>query len=67
MVYPGPNGPVDSLRWEVMVESLQDYRLLQTLNVPRDDTLFTEIRSFADFPKANVWRQETRARLLARA
>ena len=67
VVYPGPDGPVDSLRWEVMAESLQDYRLLQTLNVSRDDALFSEIRSFADFPKASAWRQETRAQLLARA
>jgi len=29
VVYPGPNGPIDSMRWEIFGESLQDYRLLQ--------------------------------------
>jgi len=63
-VYPGPNGPVDSMRWEVFGESLQDYRLLQTLGVERDSRLLAPIRSFEDFPKTARWRAETRARIL---
>jgi hypothetical protein len=63
-VYPGPRGPVDSIRWEVFGESLQDYALLQTLGVARDDPRLEPIRSFADFPKAERWRLDTRARLL---
>ena len=66
-VYPGPEGPVDSLRWEVFAESLQDYALLQTLGVPRDDELLSPIESFADFPKTASWRQGLRAKLFARA
>ena len=51
-VYPGPNGkPVDSIRWEVFGESLQDYQLLQTLGVSRDDEIFAPIKDFNDFPK----------------
>jgi len=49
MVYPGPDGPVDSLRWEVFGESLQDYRLLQTLGIARDHAIFEPLR-FSDCP-----------------
>ena len=66
LVYPGPAGPVDSVRWEVIAEALQDYALLQTLGVDRDDELLQPIKSFADFPKTEAWRLETRARLFAR-
>jgi hypothetical protein len=31
IVYPGPEGPLDSLRWEQMREGLQDYELLWLL------------------------------------
>lgn len=31
IVYPGPDGPMDSLRWEQMREGLQDYELLWLL------------------------------------
>ena len=65
MVYPGPKGPVDSIRWEVFGESLQDYALLQTLGVDRDHELFAPIKSFEDFPKTEAWRREARAKLFA--
>ena len=67
VVYPGENGPVDSMRWEVFGESLQDYQLLQTLGVDRDAPFMTKLRSMADFPKDPAWRLRTRARLLRRA
>jgi hypothetical protein len=67
VVYPGPDGPVDSLRWEVYAESLQDYQLLQTLGVDRDDPLLHPVRSFRDFPKTVAWRQRVRQDLLNRA
>ena len=66
VVYPGPDGPLDSIRWEVFGESLQDYALLQTLNVDRNDKRLAPLRSFADFPKTEAWRRQTRAKLLAR-
>ncbi len=66
LVYPGPDGPLDSIRWEVFAESLQDYQLLQTLGVSREDPLFAPIRSFEDFPKTNPWRQTQRRLLLQR-
>ena len=64
-VYPGKEGPVDSIRWEVFGESLQDYALLQTLGVERDHPLLASIRGFSDFPKTEKWRRETRASLFA--
>ena len=64
-VYPGPNGkPVDSIRWEVFGESLQDYQLLQTLGVSRDDEIFAPIKDFNDFPKDAKWRLKIRKQLL---
>ncbi len=64
VVYPGPEGPIDSLRWEIFAEALQDYRLLQTVNLERDDKLLQALRSFADFPKTASWRRNIRRRLL---
>jgi hypothetical protein len=66
-VYPGENGPVDSIRWEVFGESLQDYRLLQTLGISREHALLSALHSFADFPKTAAWRQAARAELFALA
>jgi len=67
VVYPGPDGPIDSMRWEVLAESLQDYRLLQTLKIDRHDPLLRSLRDFADFPKTEAWRRRTRAQLFAQA
>lgn len=67
MVYPGPAGPVDSLRWEVFAEGLRDYQLLQTLDVSREDPLLAALQSFADFPKTAVWREAARRQLLTSA
>ena len=66
VVYPGSNGPVDSLRWEIIGESLQDYALLQTVGLDRDDPLLGEIKSFVDFPKTEAWRRRARRALLTR-
>ena len=67
LVYPGKTGPIDSIRWEVFGESLQDYALLQTAGVDRSDGLFAPIRSFEDFPKTERWRMKARANLLKMA
>ncbi|MFN8482642.1 MAG: DUF4091 domain-containing protein [Anaerolineae bacterium] len=63
-VYPGPSGPVDSLRWEVFAESLQDYALLQGAGVAPDDALLADIASYAEFPRDLAWIQERRSMLL---
>ena len=63
-VYPGPNGPIDSIRWEIFAESLQDYQLLQTLGVGRNDPQLAPLKSFKDFPKYERWRSRLKRQLL---
>ncbi|MCU0961471.1 MAG: DUF4091 domain-containing protein [Pirellulaceae bacterium] len=58
MIYPGPDGPWDSIRWEVFAESLQDYAILQTAGIPPDDPRLAEIKTYADFPKSEAWLQQ---------
>lgn len=65
LVYPGENGPIDSMRWEVFAESLNDFRLLQTLGIGGDAPLLKSIRSFEDFPKKAEWRIALRRKLLS--
>jgi hypothetical protein len=66
MVYPGENGPIDSLRWEVFAESLQDYALLQTAGLDPDDPSLADIESYADFPREEAWILDRRRRLWER-
>jgi hypothetical protein len=65
VVYPGPDGPLDSIRWEVFAESLEDYALLQTAGVQPDDPMLGDIRSYADFPKTEAWIAAAMDRVLA--
>ncbi|MHB0856528.1 MAG: DUF4091 domain-containing protein [Anaerolineae bacterium] len=67
VVYPGAEGPVDSMRWEVFALALQDYALLQTLGVDPQSELLSSLQSFTDFPKTESWRDETRQALLGGA
>lgn len=67
VVYPGDNGPIDSIRWEVFAESLQDYALLQTLEIDPDDALLAELNTYENFPKSEAWINETTAKLFANA
>jgi hypothetical protein len=64
MIYPGPDGPIDSIRWEVFAESLQDFAILQTAGIPRDDPLLAPLRSYADFPKDEAWLRQALGRVL---
>jgi hypothetical protein len=66
MVYPGAEGPLDSIRWEIFSESLEDYRLLQTLGVP-PSSLAGEFRDYDRFPKNVAWVRQRRRRLLESA
>lgn len=63
LVYPGENGPVDSIRWEVFAEAMQDYALLQTLGLDRDDKLLSKLVSFHEFPKDAAWRIAAKKKL----
>ena len=58
-VYPGADGkPIDSIRWEVFAESLQDYAILQTAGIKPTDPMLADIKSYADFPKNEKWINE---------
>ena len=63
VVYPGEDGPIDSIRWEVFAEAMQDYDLMQTLGIARDADFMREVKSFEEFPKTVEWRRRIRARL----
>lgn len=67
VVYPGKDGPLDSIRWEVFAESLQDYALLQTVGVSRDSAALASLRSFEDFPRTEQWLRRLRRRFLCSA
>ncbi len=54
-VYPGEKGPIDSIRWEVFAESLQDYAILQTAGIKPDDAMLADIKTYAKFPKSEKW------------
>jgi hypothetical protein len=64
VIYPGPDGPLDSIRWEVFAESLQDYALLQTVGIDPDSPLLQALKSYADFPKTENWIEQTRRNIL---
>ena len=66
VVYPGPDGPIDSLRWEVFAASLQDYALLQAAALDPDDPLLADLRDYADFPRDPAWLASRRAAVLER-
>lgn len=65
VVYPGADGPLDSIRWEVFAESLQDYALLQSAGIGPDDPLLAPIEDYASFPKSAEWLAEARKRILS--
>ena len=65
MIYPGPDGkPMDSIRWEVFAEALQDYAILQTAGIKPDDALLSEIKTYAEFPKSEEWIQQILEKVL---
>jgi hypothetical protein len=64
VVYPGDAGPVDSIRWEVWAESLQDYVLLQSAGIDPGDAMFAEIENYAEFPRAGSWIEQRRRQVL---
>jgi hypothetical protein len=65
VVYPGSSGPVDSMRWEVFAESLQDYALIQHAGMHPDDPMLADIQDYATFPRDPAWIAERRRWALA--
>src|SRR5665213_2078451 len=67
VVYPGANGPIDSIRWEVLAESFQDYALLQSAGIKPDDPLLDSLKDYQTFPKTENWLAEARRKILMRS
>ena len=67
MVYPGKDGPIDSIRWEIFAESLQDYAMLQTAGLKPGDPLLAPLKTYAQFPKSEEWIETARAKILKAA
>lgn len=65
LVYPGADGPLDAMRWEVWAESLQDYALLQMADIDPDDPSLAAIHDYAEFPRDERWILRRRHELLA--
>ena len=66
VVYPGKDGPIDSIRWEIFAESLQDYALLQAAKISPDDPMLAEIKDYAKFPKSAEWLLRARKQVLTK-
>jgi hypothetical protein len=64
VVYPGQDGPLDSIRWEVFAESLQDYAILQTVGIDPTDSKLADLKSYSDFPKNQLWIDQTLRQVL---
>lgn len=64
LVYPGPDGPLDSIRHEVFFESMQDCHLLETLGIDRTSKTLAAFRDFENFPKDGAWIGKMRRKLL---
>jgi len=64
VVYPGPDGPLDSIRWEAFGESMQDMALLRTLGIDADDAVLAGINDYNDFPFSESWITSARKTLL---
>jgi len=56
--------PLDSIRWEIFAEALQDYALLQSAAIDRNSALLSELKNYWDFLKTEEWIERTRARVL---
>lgn len=66
VVYPGADGkPIDSIRWEVFAESLQDYAILQTAGIKPTDPMLADIKTYADFPKNEQWIESALHKILS--
>ncbi len=66
LVYPGPDGPFDSIRHEVCFDAVQDLRALRALEnvIGREKTLDIierdGILSMTEYPRSPEWLLETR-------
>lgn len=65
-VYPGPDGPIDSIRWEVFSLGLQDYGLLERMGVNRTDPELQPLQGYDRYPRDPGWISMARRHLMER-
>lgn len=66
MIYPGPDGmPMDSIRWEIFAEGLQDYAILQTAGIDPADPRLKAVKTYGDFPKNEQWLNDLMRSILS--
>lgn len=71
LVYPGPEGPIESIRMEVFFEALQDLRTLQLLErfIGREQVIalleedLEQPITFSEYPRSMEWLLEKREQL----
>ena len=69
VVYPGTDGPVESLRHEALLDAVQDYRALRTLEkkIGRAETVrFLQeegVRGFREYPRSAEWHAALRHKI----
>ena len=70
IVYPGKDGPLDSVRHEAMADAVQDYRMLLLLEkrIGREEVcrfLREEgVRSFTEYPHDAYWQIRVRRKII---
>lgn len=63
-IYPGKNGPVSSIRWELLKEGIEDYELLQILDSPHTFEAIKSVVSNRDGRTKDVADFENARRLV---
>lgn len=66
VVYPGGDGPIDSIRWEAFAEGLESYRLLESAGIGPDEQVLAALRGFDDFPLDPGWYARATGEVLSR-
>jgi hypothetical protein len=63
-IYPGKQGPVSSIRWELLKEGIEDYELLRIINSPKSDEAIELAVRNRDGRKKNVTDFEEARRII---
>ena len=67
MVYPGDEGPIDSIRWELFAEGLQDFAILQSAGIRTGAAVLRRLKSFTEYPRNGAWYRGARRKILSAA
>ena len=65
VVYPGEDGPLDSIRWENFFDTLQDFDLLSNLEIDPNCEELKDLETFQFFPRDPDFIWDLRKKLLS--